>query len=80
MDGHTALFGAMTMAWERARATTAVSSEIDRVGDHPGFVQVLGMVRPSEPVGRRNYWKNYEAAERHSARLTMQGERAMLTA
>ena len=39
MDGHTALFGAMAMARERGRATTVASSVIDRVGDHPGFVQ-----------------------------------------
>src|SRR5437763_14651573 len=65
MDGHTALFGAMTMARERGRATTAASSEIDRVVDHPGFVQVLAMVWTSEPMGRRKYWKIYEAAERH---------------
>lgn len=41
------------------------ADEIDRVGDHPGFVQVLLMVRTSEPLGRRKYHKIYEAAVRH---------------
>lgn len=40
--------------------------EIDRVGDDPRFVQVLLVVRTSEPLGRRKYWKMYEAAERHN--------------
>ncbi len=39
--------------------------EIDRVGEHPGFAQILLLVRTSEPLGRRKYWKIYEAAERH---------------
>ncbi len=41
------------------------AAEIDRVGDYPGFVQVLLVVRTSEPLGRRKYWKLYEAAVRH---------------
>lgn len=41
------------------------AAEIDRVGEHPGFVQVLVLVRTREPLGRRKYWKMYEAAERH---------------
>jgi predicted TIM-barrel fold metal-dependent hydrolase len=41
------------------------AAEIDRLGDHPGFVQVLLTVRTSEPLGRRKYWKMYEAAVRH---------------
>ncbi|NJN84465.1 MAG: amidohydrolase [Caldilineaceae bacterium] len=40
--------------------------EIQRLGDHPGFVQVLLVVRTAEPLGRRKYWKMYEAAERHN--------------
>lgn len=40
--------------------------EIDRLGAHPGFVQVLLVVRTSEPLGRRKYWKMYEAAVRHN--------------
>lgn len=41
------------------------AEEIERVGDHPGFVQVLVLARTMEPLGRRKYWKMYEAAERH---------------
>lgn len=41
------------------------AEEIDRLGDHPGFVQVLVLTRTVEPLGRRRYWKMYEAAERH---------------
>ncbi|MFD2082800.1 hypothetical protein SAMN05421678_118108 [Actinopolymorpha cephalotaxi] len=39
--------------------------QIDRFADHPGFVQVLLIARTAEPLGRRRYWKIYEAAERH---------------
>lgn len=41
------------------------AAEIDRLGDHPGFVQVLLVARTQEPLGRRKYWKMYEAAVRH---------------
>lgn len=41
------------------------AQEIDRVGDNPGFVQVLMVVRTREPLGHRKYWKMYEAACRH---------------
>ncbi len=41
------------------------AAEIDRLGDHPGFVQVLLAARTAEPLGRRKYWPMYEAAERH---------------
>lgn len=41
------------------------AAEIDRVGDDPRFVQVLLVARTAEPLGRRRYWKLYEAAERH---------------
>ncbi len=41
------------------------AEEIDRLGDHPGFVQVLLLIRTNEPLGKRKYWKIYEAAERH---------------
>ena len=37
--------------------------EIERRGDHPGFVQLTLAIRTSEPLGRRKYWKMYEAAE-----------------
>ena len=41
------------------------AAEVERMHDHPGFVQVLLTVRTQEPLGRRKYWKLYEAAERH---------------
>jgi hypothetical protein len=36
--------------------------EIERIGHHPGFVQVMLMSRTSEPLGRRKYWKLFGAA------------------
>jgi len=41
------------------------AAEIDRVAEHPGFVQALMLVRTLEPIGRRRYWPIYEACERH---------------
>ncbi len=41
------------------------AAEIDRVAQHPGFVQILFVVRTKEPLGRRKYHKIYEAAARH---------------
>ena len=40
-------------------------AEIDRLGDHPAFVQVLLLVRSGMPLGNRMYWPIYEAALRH---------------
>ncbi|MBV8718556.1 MAG: amidohydrolase [Chloroflexi bacterium] len=37
-------------------------AEIRRLGQHPGFVQVMLSIRTSEPLGRRKYWPMYEAA------------------
>ena len=41
------------------------AAEIERLGDDPRFVQVLLIARTHEPLGKRTYWKMYEAAERH---------------
>ncbi len=41
------------------------AQEIHRLGDDPRFVQVLMMIRTAEPMGRRKYWKLYEAAADH---------------
>jgi len=38
--------------------------EIERVGDHPGFVQALMPVRTNQPLGNRNYHPIWEAIER----------------
>ena len=57
----------------RLRASIVVPSqqpelaarEIERVGGHPGFVQVFLPVRSQAPYGNRRYWPIYEAAVRH---------------
>jgi predicted TIM-barrel fold metal-dependent hydrolase len=41
------------------------AEEIHRLGDHPHVIQILVTARTSEPLGRRKYWKMYEAALRH---------------
>jgi predicted TIM-barrel fold metal-dependent hydrolase len=41
------------------------AAEIDRRGVDPRFVQILLIARTREPLGKRKYWKMYEAAERH---------------
>ena len=56
------LRGSILVAYEDGELA---AQEIDRVGDHPGFVQVLMVVRTREPLGHRKYWKMYEAACRH---------------
>jgi uncharacterized protein len=40
------------------------AKEIERVGDHPGFVQVLLPVRTNHPLGNRNFHPLWEAIER----------------
>jgi predicted TIM-barrel fold metal-dependent hydrolase len=37
--------------------------EIERLGDHPGFLQVLLLVRSRLPYGKRYFWPIFEAAE-----------------
>jgi predicted TIM-barrel fold metal-dependent hydrolase len=43
----------------------AAVAEIERLGDHPGFVQVLLPVRSDTPYGNVRYHRLYEAAARH---------------
>ena len=43
----------------------AAAREIERVGDHPGFVRVFLPVRSPIPYGKRHYHPIYEAAIRH---------------
>jgi len=58
----------------RLRASLVVPSqipelaarEIERVGDHPGFVQVMLPVRSQAPYGNRRYYPIYEAATRNN--------------
>src|SRR5437764_508362 len=43
--------------------------EVDRVGGHPGFVQVYLPVRAEAPYGNRRYLPLLEAAVRHDLTL-----------
>ncbi|HEX5414689.1 MAG TPA: amidohydrolase family protein [Chloroflexota bacterium] len=45
--------------------------EIERLGAHPGFVQIGLTSRTAEPLGRRKYWPIYEAAARFDLPLGM---------
>lgn len=45
------------------------AAEVDRVAGRPGFVQVLALVRTSEPMGRRRFWPVHAACERHGLPL-----------
>ena len=56
------LRASIVVPYENAELAAA---EIDRVADHPGFVQVLLVIRTKEPLGKWRYWRIYEAAERH---------------
>ena len=56
------LRASIVVQYENAELAAA---EIDRVADHAGFVQVGLLPRTKEPLGKRRYWKIYEAAERH---------------
>lgn len=56
------LRGSILVAYEDG---DLAAQEIDRMGDHPKFVQVLLASRTRAPLGHRKYWKMYEAAERH---------------
>src|SRR5207302_1103604 len=47
-------------------APDLAAAEIERRGDHPGFVQVMLGIRTSEPLGRRKYWPMFEAAAAHN--------------
>jgi uncharacterized protein len=42
----------------------AAAAEIERLGDHPGFVQVLLPIRTEAPYGNPRYHRVWEAAER----------------
>ena len=42
------------------------AEEIDRLGAHPGFVQVVLPIRSAIPYGNRCYYPIYEAASRHN--------------
>jgi predicted TIM-barrel fold metal-dependent hydrolase len=48
------------------------AQEIDRVGGHPGFVQVLLPVRSEAPYGNRRYLPIFEAAVRNNLVVSLQ--------
>lgn len=47
------------------------AQEIDRVGGHPGFVQVFLPVRSDAPYGNRRFWPMHEAAVRQGLLLAI---------
>lgn len=49
-----------------ARDPEAAAKEIERVGDHPGFVQVMMPVRSERLYGQRIFFPVYEAMTRHN--------------
>lgn len=42
------------------------AAEIDRAAQDPRFAQVLLLIRSHEPLGKRRFWKMYEAAVRNN--------------
>ena len=54
------------------RVPEMAAQEIDRVGAHPGFVQVLLPVRSEAPYGNRRYLPIFEAAARHDLVVSLQ--------
>ncbi|MCH2693683.1 MAG: amidohydrolase [Acidobacteriia bacterium] len=63
LDPEPRLRASLVIPYEDAELA---AEEIDRVGSHPGFVQVLFLVRTREPLGRRKYHGIYEAAIKHN--------------
>jgi hypothetical protein len=57
------LRGSIIVPYEDGALTAA---EIERVASHPGYVQILLVVRTAAPLGHRKYWPMYEAAVRHN--------------
>jgi uncharacterized protein len=57
------LRASIVVAFEDAESS---AREIDRLGSHPGFVQVLLEARTLHPLGQRRYWPIYEAAARNN--------------
>src|SRR5882672_1252197 len=54
------------------RIPEMAAREIERVGDHPGFVQVLLPVRSEAPYGHRRYLPIFEAAVRNNLVVSLQ--------
>jgi hypothetical protein len=54
------------------RVPEMAAAEIDRVGDHPGIVQVMLPVIAQSPYGQRRWWPVFEAIERHNLVASLQ--------
>ena len=54
------------------RVTELAVREVERVGGHPGFVQLFLPVLSETPYGHRRYWPLYEAALRHDLAIAVQ--------
>ena len=54
------------------RVPDMAAREIDRVGSHPGFVQVFLPVRSEAPYGHRRYLPIFEAATRNNLVVSLQ--------
>ena len=56
----------MARSWFPTRTASLAAAEIDRLGADARFVQVLLLARTHEPLGKRRFWKIYEAAVRNN--------------
>ncbi|MCC7369561.1 MAG: amidohydrolase [Chloroflexi bacterium] len=55
-----------------SRVPEMAAQEIDRIGSHPGIVQVFLPVVSEAPYGHRRYWPIFEAAQRHDLTVSLQ--------
>jgi uncharacterized protein len=62
LDPEPRLRASINIAYEDGELS---ANEIHRVAADGRFVQVLMLIRTAEPLGRRKYWKIYEAAVEH---------------
>ena len=62
------LLASMIVPYEDGELAAA---EIRRIGDHPGFAQILILAHTLEPLGRRKYWRLYEAAVEHDLAIAI---------
>ena len=61
LAGDTRLRGSIVVP---AQNTALAVAEIDRLGEEPGFIQVVLPVRSEAPYGKRRFWPIFEAAVR----------------
>lgn len=60
------LRAAISLAWE---SPDLAISELERLGNHPGVIAVLGLSKTRDPLGSRRYWPIYEALVEHGLPL-----------